>query len=120
MNISNIFSSKAKVQVLGVLSQDSTPLRTRTIERRAGLPIRSVQLALDSLVNLDLVHRQTLQKYPTYKLNTSHISCKLIRKIFKAVEIDQVSQRSFSYNQKATRVFQFISDANRVIQRAQQ
>ena len=118
MKVAHILSSTAKFEILSILFKDPSPLRVRALERRTGLAIRSVQVALDNLVKAKVVTRKTQKKNPVYYLNKSHECYELINKIFKAVEIESISKRSNLYNSKAKKVFQFVSEASELFQRA--
>ena len=118
MKIAHILSSTAKFEVLNILFQDPSPLRVRALERRTSLAVRSVQVALDSLVKAKVVTRTTQKKTPVYQLNKSHESYRLISHIFKSVEMESVSKRSVFYNSKAKKTFEFISEASELFQRA--
>lgn len=118
MKIARILSSTAKFEVLNILFKDPSPLRVRALERRTGLAVRSVQVALDNLVKAKVVTRKTQKKSPVYFLNKSHDSYALINHIFKAVELERISERAPSYNLKAKKTFQFITEASKLFHRA--
>jgi len=118
MQIAHILSSTAKFEVLNILFKDPTPLRTRVLERRTGLAVRSVQVALDSLVKAKVVIRKERKNHPVYYLNEAHSQYELINSILKAVEFDGISKRASSYQSKAKKTYQFISEARELFRRA--
>ena len=118
MEIANILSSSAKIEVLNILCKDPSPVRIRALERRTGLAIRSVQVALSHLVEAKVVIRTTKDKSPAYYLNQSHKSYRLIKNIFKAIELEGLARRSEIYHSRAKRTFQFISEASELFNRA--
>lgn len=118
MKITSILSSKAKFEVLNLLFKDPSPLRIRTLERRTGLAVRSVQVALAYLVKEKVVIRKIQDNNPVYFLNKSHDSYILIKNILKAVELDRVFKRSCSYHSKAKKTFQFVTEAGELFHKA--
>jgi hypothetical protein len=118
MKIAHVLSSTAKFEVLNILFKDPSPLRVRALERRTGLAVRSVQVALDNLVKAKVVTRKIQNNSPVYFLNKSHESYVLINNIFKAVELEWISKRSDSYHSKAKKAFKFVSEASELFQRA--
>lgn len=118
MEVAKILSSTAKFEVLNILFKDPSPLRVRNLEQRTGLAVRSVQVALNNLVNEKVVIRKNQNNNPVYFLNKSHKSYGLINNIFKAIELDRVARRSDSYHKKAKKTFQFISEAGELFKKA--
>jgi predicted transcriptional regulator len=118
MEVAQVLSSTAKFEVLNILFKDPSPLRVRNLEQRTGLAVRSVQVALNNLVNENVVIRKNQNNKPVYYLNKSHKSYSLINNIFKAIELDRIARRSDSYNAKAKKTFQFISEASELFKKA--
>lgn len=118
MKVAQVLSSTAKFEVLNILFKDHSPLRVRNIEQRTGLAIRSVQLALNNLVNEKVVIRKNQNNKPIYYLNKSHNCYTVMNTIFKAIELDAIAKRSNSYKTKAKKTFQFISEASELFKKA--
>ena len=55
MRLSTLFTSKAKVSVLGILSRRTAPIHLRELAREAEMGVRSIQLAVESLVELGVL-----------------------------------------------------------------
>lgn len=118
MEIDQVLSSTAKFKVLKVLLKNPSPSRVRNLEQRTGLAVRSVQVALNNLVNEKVVIRKKQNNKPVYYLNKSSTSYSLLNSIFKTIELDRIAKRSDKYSKKAKKTFQFISEASELFKKA--
>lgn len=83
-SLSLLFSSKARIHVLRVLSGGAGRFALRQIEKLTGLPVYSVQYALGQLLDEKLVTVQSISGKTLYALNPRHIDFDFINFIFEA------------------------------------
>ena len=70
--LNRILGTASHLRVLRVLHRAEGPLSGRETQRRAGLSNRAAMLALEALVEVNLVRRETLTSRHAYRINTRH------------------------------------------------
>lgn len=108
--IYKILSSEAKLRVLKTLSDCNIGLSLRQVENLSGLAIGSVQAAIPALVREKILKKEKRKGKTLYKLNLAHPFADCLRKIFDAIEYDDIKQRSLSYQKKAQASLQFCTE----------
>jgi hypothetical protein len=74
--------------VLRTLYHAEEPLTGREIERRTGLSNRTTMLALETLVDASVVHREQDTHAHWYELNTNHyLAAKVLKPAFEAEDL---------------------------------
>lgn len=81
--LSLAFGSRAKVGLLRILTSAGAPMTERDAARRAGLDVRSAQLALDDLVPLGLVRLEEAGRAHMARFNASHYLAPAVHQLFR-------------------------------------
>jgi len=89
---------------------DETKLPLRHLEGYTGLAIRSVQLALNGLVNENAVLKSRRGRNVCYSLNPNFEPVSLLVKVFSLVRADNIENRSRVFSDKARRSLEFSSE----------
>lgn len=106
-DVTDLFSSKAKVKVLRTLFYQSAPLPLRQIAALAGSPLFSVQRALKQLVDEDLLIRKKKGRYTLFSLNPDHVYYSFLAQLFDLEMKSRIAFSSRGYEQKAKEVVDF-------------
>ena len=112
--ISDILSSSAKLKVLETLNYQTSPCGLREIAYSSELPLRSVELALKSLLKAKIVSRKKLGKYFAFSINKKHLYYPALNKLFVECMKVELSQRALSYSKKAKSSLKFINDTHKM------
>jgi DNA-binding transcriptional ArsR family regulator len=113
IDLADVFSSKSKFKVLKLLIQYREPIPLRTISSLVELPIRSVVLALESLLQQEIVEDMRMNNNRLFRMNQNHLFCDELKNIFSAVEESEIKIRSKSYKNEATRALKFAQSATK-------
>lgn len=70
--LDRILGKTSHLRVLRVLHHAEPPLSGRDVQRRAGMSNRAVMLALEELIHLNLVQRETHPHRHAYRINPRH------------------------------------------------
>lgn len=105
-----LFSSAAKFETLGLLSQRSSPLPLRHIAYLTGLPIRSVEMAVAALCKQKALRRQKVGRRFLISINEEHDKTALVREIFGLVN-KRISPQP-NLDTKAQQVLAFVDSTN--------
>jgi DNA-binding IclR family transcriptional regulator len=95
-SIDLILSSAAKLKILKVLNNQSTPLRLRQIAYLSELPVRSVQLALKSLLEAKVLAAKKGAGIKAFILSREHALYPFIADICEALERQAIRESSQS------------------------
>jgi hypothetical protein len=118
MEISQLFSSKARFQVLQVLSLVEWPVSLRTLERLTGLPIRSVKLATLDLVKKKILFQKKQKNSILFSLNRDHFFMDVLKEIFALISRDSIRRRSVSYQSRAADILRFSDEVRLLVKRS--
>jgi len=113
MEMADLFSSKSRFKVLKLLIQCAEPIPLRTISNLAGLPIRSVVLALEALLKLKIVCDSRFKSSRLFQMNKSHPFYEELKNIFSQIEKSEIKIRSRAYDGDGTLALEFMQSANR-------
>jgi hypothetical protein len=113
LDFSDVLSSRAKFKVLKLLFQCSAPISLRTITDLTVLPVRSVALALDNLLEQKIIKDSRRDKRRFFQTNHRHPLYEELKNIFVEVERSEIRIKSPQYQREATRAFKFAESANR-------
>lgn len=109
-NVENIFSSKAKLNVLGAILKTNQPLFLRELSVLARTQIRSVQLVVQQLMREKLIVSKRKKNRLYFELNSSHPDAEFCRKIFSDIEKYKIQKKAKSYSLLAPRILEFNQD----------
>lgn len=118
LDFSDILTSKARFRTLQVLYEHNTPLPLRHISYLNALPIRSAELALHGLHDLQLVYKVKKNHYSFYFLNRSHPAYSVLSILFGLIQKEKIHQKSKNYTSKAPSTLSFMSSSLEIIQNA--
>jgi len=108
----DFFSSKSKFKVLKLLIQYERPIPLRTIANLVHLPIRSVVLALDTLLKQKIVCDSRSDHSRLFQVNRSHHFYEELKNIFSQIENSEIKIKSQATQQEATKAFKFAQSVN--------
>lgn len=94
MDAGNLFTSKAKYRVLGVLSRRNTPIHLRELTELAQIHLRSCQLAVQSFLEMKLLIKERELNRVTFMLNDRHPMASTLRHYFQEESLRHVEKRS--------------------------
>lgn len=117
-DMAEIFSSKARISILRVLSCQAEPLKLRHIAVLANYPIYSIQRALNQLKKEKLIHKKKERQYRLYSLNQGHPHYSFIGALFELETKNRILWNSQRYEQKATSALEFANSALRLFKGA--
>jgi DNA-binding transcriptional ArsR family regulator len=93
-NLEVLFSSTARVQILGLFLLNKTEFYQREIERQTGQPIRAVQREVERLEEAGLLVRHPQGKRVFYRLNPDYPLLAELTELFrKAAGIEEPETR---------------------------
>lgn len=116
--LSQLFSSPARIDVLETLFHQPGEVGLRQIARISGLHLRSVQLALKSLQADHLIRRRKSGARVFFKLNREHPTQELLTTIFRAAESHRIKARAETLQSRGKEVMAFVTASLRVMNRA--
>lgn len=106
-DVTDLFSSKAKVKVLRTLFYQSAPLPLRQIAVLSGSSLFSVQRVLKQLADEDIVIRKRKGRYTLFSLNPQHQYYSFLAQFFDLEMKSRIALSSKGYEQKAKEVVDF-------------
>lgn len=109
--LGQIFTSKARTNLLRFLHYQPEPVGVRCASRGADVALRSAQLALLGLVKEGLVLRKYRGQRPVFELNSNHSAVEMIACVFEAATEARICQHSRSLDSTAQRILPFIEQA---------
>lgn len=116
--LGDIFSSGARTELLRVLCYQPDGMALRALGRTAGLGVRSVELALDSLVRDKLVKRSRAGNRVVFSLDRTDVRFPVLNAVFKAAMIEGIRADSSKLNDRARVVLPFIEEAKNMLNNA--
>lgn len=111
-DLSTILSSRAKFQVLQVLSTVEEGTSLRNIERLTGLAIRSVQIAVKSLVEAGVLEKKQKGRRILIRMNSQHVFFEALRDVFSVLQKHRLQFMANQHSEKAKDVLAFSSDVD--------
>lgn len=109
INLSDIFTSKARVKILRILFCHSQFLSLRHISNLSQMPVFSIQRALAQLVDEKILVRKKIKNAKLYSLNRNHQAYELLVQVFNVETKNKIMFRSYQYKHKARSVLDFVS-----------
>jgi DNA-binding transcriptional ArsR family regulator len=119
-NILEIFTSRARVLILRTLYFQEDPIPLRHVSEISNLPVRSVQNALNALLEEAIINRSEKDNNTLFELNKEHASYDVLEQIFILEMNARIYSEAASFCQKAKRALEFASAANTIFKRAKQ
>jgi len=116
--LSNLFSSSAKTEILCVLYHQTGMVGLRQLSRIAGIRVRSTELALDSLLNTNLVRRVHKANRVFYSLIRTDPRAAMLAAVFDAAALASIREVNRSVAGKTLSILPFIAQANRMLNHA--
>ncbi|MBN8555134.1 MAG: hypothetical protein J0L93_06805 [Deltaproteobacteria bacterium] len=111
LQISDVISSKARFKVLKCLEQQFEPISLREVISLTELPIRSVELALKSLVKERILKDYRKKRSHLFQLREDHLLTPSIKSIFQALRNTELEQRAKTYTKEANKALAFAQSA---------
>jgi len=113
----DLISSDAKLRVLNTLCDYRHDLTLRQIEALTHLAIRSVQVAIESLVDKKIVLLSKKNKRKYYQINSLHPNFTILKKIFELIENDKIEKNSKKFSKKAQSTLLFCTDQFEILRK---
>lgn len=113
--LGDIFSSKARTEVLRVLNEVSTGVGIRQLARLAGVHPHSVERVLKKLIEEDLVMLRHPGTRCCYTLNTEHEDALIISAALEAGNAAAIARKAESLHTRAGSLLPFINEASRML-----
>lgn len=110
-SIFDIFSSPAKAKILNVLYFQVQPIPLRHIAYISGLPVFSVQNAVRSLLDDELINKSEEDNYVLFELNKVNPFYDILRQFFIIEVNNRICMGAKTYYQKAKQVLEFANAA---------
>lgn len=111
-DISDIFTSKARVKILRTLYFQLQPTPLRHIAYISDLPIFSVQNATKSLLSDKIINKREKENYILFELNKKHPLYTVLEQFFIIEINNRISREAQTYFQKAKQALEFANAAN--------
>jgi len=111
VEIADILSSRAKFKVLQVLSAHASFLKLRMIAGLTELPVRSVQLALESLVKTKIIREKFIDHYHLFQFSSQHPFAEALKEFFSNISKIEIQSRSAHYLAAPSRALTFASSS---------
>lgn len=119
-NTWDIFSSKARARILRALYCQTQPIPLRHVALLTDLPVYSVQNALTSLVEEQLLLRTEVAHNVLFELNRVHPLYSILESLFVAEMTAQIQINAATLHHKAQQILAFANAANTMLRRAKQ
>ncbi len=116
--IGDIFSSKARTEILRVLNELKEGAGLRQAARLANVHPHSAELVLAKLLHEGLVKSRHAGNRTVYALNRAHEDVPLLEAVFKAATNTSILAKSKSLQEKGKSILPFINSASRMLTRA--
>lgn len=116
--LGDLFSSGARTELLRVLCYQPDGMALRALARTAGLGVRSVELALSSLVRDKLVKRSRVGNRVVFALDRTDARCSVLLALFDAAMFAGIRAGSSLMNERAKVILPFIEDASQMLDNA--
>ena len=113
--IGDIFSSKARTEVLRVLSEVSEGVGIRAIARLGDVHPHSVELILKKLVAEKLVIKKRFGSRIAYSLNRRHEDAIAVVAVFEAYKRALIAEKAASLRKRSQDILPFIEDASNML-----
>ncbi len=114
----DIFSSKARTEILRVLCCQSRGIGLRKTARLAGVHPHSAELVLNSLQEEKLARSKRVGNRRLFELNRGHEDFPLLQAVFEAAARAAIKKQSETLNARAASVLPFIREASKMLKRA--
>ncbi len=98
MSLADIFSSKSKFKIVAALSIRSTPIHLRALSELLGVPLRSVQLAVASLEELQVISRSSEMNQVSFVINRDNPYFSQLRELFLTSRNKEIEKRAQEYS----------------------
>lgn len=118
LDISDIFSSRARCKVLRTLHHQTAPLCLRHIAYLSGAPLFSVQRVLKQLVDEKMVARKRRASHVLFSLNRQHRFDAFLTQVFDLEMKHHIVSASADYQTRAKHVLHFSHSALGIIKEA--
>lgn len=119
-NIFDMFTSRARAMVLRTLYFHEQAVPLRHISSISGLPVFSVQNAVNSLLAEKLIERTEKDNNVLFELNKEHPLYSILEQFFNFEISSRICLEAKSLYQKARQALEFASTANVIFKRARQ
>lgn len=119
-SIFDLLTSRAKILVLRVLYFQHEPVPLRHISALSGLPVFSVQNAVDLLFDEGTITRSERDNNVLFELDRKYPLYNVLEQFFVAEVGHRIRLQSGSFNERACRVLEFAAGTNKVFKRARQ
>lgn len=116
--IGDMFSSKARTEILRVLNDMNDGAGLRQTARLAGVHPHSAELVLEKLINERLATCKRKGNRKLYQLNHDHEDVPFLKAVFKALVNASIQNRSKSLQEKGKTIIPFIDDASSMLRHA--
>jgi len=113
--IGDLFSSRARVQILSAMTLLENPVGIRSLSRIADVPLRSAQLAVQGLCEEGVLNVSKTPKKPEYSLNMSNPVTNRLNVIFRADLSEVLRSRSPELHAKASALCPFLEEAEALV-----
>ena len=117
-NIFDILTSRAKIMILRTLHFQEEAIPLRHLSLISGLPIFSVQNAIDPLLDEAIINRIEKDNNVLFALNEKHPLYKILEQFFTIEMNNRIYLEAKLFYQKARQVLEFAASANIVFKRA--
>lgn len=111
LDLSAIFTSKARVKILRILFYHEQSLSLRHISNLSQMPVFSIQRALAQLVEEKIITRKKTKNAKFYSLKRDHQAYGLLVQVFNLEMKNKIRFQSCQYDRKAQSVLNFVSSA---------
>lgn len=118
LNISDIFTSKARVRILRTLAFQGEPLPLRHIAAVSDLPVFSVQNAAQSLTADGILLKTERENNVLFELDKNSEIYDLLLQIFLLEARYRISKEARKNFRKAARVLEFANSASAIFRSA--
>lgn len=116
--LSQLFSSKARVEVLEVLYYAQVGLGLRKIADLCNMHVRSVEIALRQMQNEKLVKKKRVGNRIHYWLDVQLDNYRLLKEIFQTAEILKIQIRNETFRNEGSEILEFIVTSQKMINKA--
>ncbi len=117
-SIADVFSSRAKTQIMEVLSQHPNGLPLRHVQALTDLAVRSVEIALDDLVQAGVIRRRRDDRKVLFLLDSHHPMTALLQQMFSLVMGFRLRARALTYQKSARGILTFNSQVRSLMKTA--
>lgn len=119
-SVFDILTSRARSVILRTLYFQSEPIPLRHISAISGLPVFSVQNAVDSLLTEHVIKRSEKDNNVLFELNREHFLYSVLEQFFIIEMNSRIRLEAGSFHEKARLVLEFAAAANSMFQCAKQ